>query len=136
MKKCEMCLIPEKEKYRIISSNGDVFVCVIIEPLHNSHLMIIPKRHVTNLNDLTERESKELLLTVENISKILKNKFGGRGALTIMNHDEFKTQEHIHFHIMAINGGLRDVVSSYLKVPPRKRLNQKELEKITKHILE
>lgn len=134
MNNCEMCNILKEEKYRIILTTEHCFVCVIIEPLSNSHLMILPKRHTTTLNELTEKESKDFLETIEKTSDILHKVFKGRGAFTLVNHQELKTQNHLHFHMMAINAGVRSLIAPYLKVEERKRLQPEELEKIANYI--
>jgi|SRR3989344_256801 len=135
MAKCELCSICKNDSYRVVSENNSCFACVNIEPLLNSHLMIIPKRHVTKLGQLTKEEAKEMFSLLGKISEILKNKFKTKGTLTMINDHELRSQEHIHFHIIASNHNLRDFVSNLLKTPYRKRLEKTEIENIAKSII-
>ena len=99
-----------------------------------SHLLIIPKRHITSMENISSEESKSLLVTLENISNKLKKIFKTKGCLTLMNHNELKSQEHIHFHIIATNNGLRHIISTYFKKPFRQELSEEELENLAVNI--
>ena len=97
--------------------------------------MIIPKKHITKLDQLKKEESEDILSLLEKTSKILKNKFKTKGTLTMINSHGLRSQEHIHFHIIASNHNLRDFVSNLLKTPYRKRLEKTEIENIAKSII-
>ena len=131
-----MCLIQKNEPKRLIHLTKHTFSCIIIEPLHQSHLLVIPKRHIENLNDFREEEAKDMFGHIEYLSCLLKEKFGGRGAFSSMNHHDLKTQEHIHFHMIAIDEGLRGLVSKYLNVGLRKRIPDDKLEMFAQKIKE
>lgn len=136
MEKCSLCLIPKKENKRLIHSTEYSFSCIIVEPLHNSHLLVMPKRHVENLNEISVEEAKDLFEHLDYLSSLLKEKFTGRGVIISLHNHELKTQKHIHFHIMAIDAGIRDLVSKYLNVDLRKRLPDNELQKLADNIKE
>ena len=125
---CPLCTIPLQEQQRVIFENELSFVCVNIEPLTPSHIMILPKKHITSLENLTAEEAKDLFFLISRFSKHLPNQFQTKGALTILNHGELSSQEHLHFHILASDAALRNIVSSYLHVPVRKKLSLEELE--------
>ncbi len=136
MKDCVLCSIPQKEKYRTIKENETAFSCVNIEPLSESHVMILPKEHKTNLKDLTEKEAKDILILIEEVSQILEKKFKTKGSIVVKNNGKHGTQEHIHFHIIATKNGLREIIAPYLNVPFRKKLDVNELNKLAAKIKE
>ena len=131
---CSLCFIPKEQQYRVIYENENIFVCVCLDAMTDSHLMILPKRHVTKLDDLTADESKMILVTVEKMSILLKRKFNTKGSVTLMNHHELKSQDHIHFHMVASDSSQRDFVTGYLKVPARERQSPEKLKQIADEI--
>ena len=134
MKNCALCSILKSEEKRIILTTTPSFVCVNKEPLSKSHIMLLPQRHVCKLDELSAEEAQDLLTTIHTFSAHLQEKFNTQGALTILNHGKHKTQEHLHFHLLATDGNLRDVMSPYLKAPYRKELTLEELEKLASAI--
>ncbi len=134
MKTCLLCLIPKDEVTRIILEDEFSFICINKEPILDSHLMVLPKRHVESMDKLTPNESKSLLKLLDRISNSLKDIFKTKGCLTVMNHNGLKSQDHIHFHIIATDEGLRHILSTHFKKPFRKELNIKDLENIGNNI--
>ncbi|MBS3167556.1 HIT family protein [Candidatus Woesearchaeota archaeon] len=133
MENCQLCLIPKNESYRLIKENNSAFSCIILEPLIDSHILVLPKDHIKSLNDLTEKESKDFLSLIEEMNKILKNKFN-EDPITIMNHGKHSTQEHLHFHMLTTKGGIRNFMSTYLNCPERKKLSPEELKNLADNI--
>ncbi len=134
MENCQLCLSYKEE--RLVKENDSSFSVVNIEPLNNSHIMVLPKRHVKNLNELTEKEAKDILSLNNFLADKLQQIFNTKGSLTIMNHGSHSSQEHLHFHIIAIDGSLRHLVAHYLNVPRRKKLEKEELNKLANYIKE
>lgn len=81
-----------------------------IAPKADTHLLVIPKRHIENLNDLTDRSDdnpdtssdaelmSHLMLTIPTIA----SQQGLKGFRTITNTGVEGGQEvfHMHFHIL------------------------------------
>jgi len=131
---CPLCKIKYKESSRIILEDNYSLACIIKEPITESHLLIIPKRHVNSMENLSPKESKSILSMLEKISDKLKKIFKTKGCLTLMNHNELKSQEHIHFHVIATNTGLRHIISTYFKKPFKQELSEEELETLAINI--
>ena len=131
---CALCSILTSEHYRVVTTTPLSFVCINIEPLSPSHIMILPRRHVCSLSELSPEEAHDILTTVHTVLTHLPAQFNTKGALTIMNHGSHKTQEHLHFHLLATDGALRDVMAPYLCAPYRKQLSAEELEQLAKNI--
>ncbi|HLC58618.1 MAG TPA: HIT family protein [Candidatus Nanoarchaeia archaeon] len=134
MENCQLCEIPEKESYRLIKENNHAMACIILEPITESHLLILPKRHVVNLKELQDQEAKEFLTLVYEMSEILQQKFNTKGAITSMNHGSSASQSHIHFHTIATDLSMRDAFAEKLNGPSRKRLAEEELTKLANNI--
>lgn len=75
-----------------------------IAPKADTHLLVIPKKHIVNLDDLSPADQElmgKLLLTIPKIAK----QEGLEGYRTITNTGAKGGQEvfHMHFHILGGN---------------------------------
>ena len=123
---CELCQ-SINENYRLIKKSKHSFCIINIEPLKKGHLMVLPKRHITNLKNLKPEESKDLLRLVEKIKNLLKQKYE-EDPLILINTGRHSSQEHIHIHVWPSKASLRELVSKYEKVPKRKKATTQELQ--------
>lgn len=73
-----------------------------IAPKADTHLLVIPKRHIVNLNDLHEDDAELMGKMMLVIPKIAAQE-GLAGYRTITNTGKQGGQEvfHMHFHILA-----------------------------------
>jgi diadenosine tetraphosphate (Ap4A) HIT family hydrolase len=64
--------------------------------------LVVPKRHVTNVRELTDKEVESLFRTVRLVSLKLKKCLKPDGFNYGFNEGEYSGQmvEHFHFHIM------------------------------------
>ena len=131
---CVLCGVV-KEEFRLVKEGKYSFCVVCLEPLKKGHLMVLPKRHVTNLSDLDSKEAKDLLDFVFEIKEILFKKYNHHPILH-MNFGKHSTQEHIHFHLVPSKGNLRDSMGSFENLRKRKKGSQMYLKKIRDYILE
>jgi len=125
---CELCNAL-KEKFRLIQETSHSFSVVCIEPLRKGHLLILPKRHVTCLGDLSSEEAKDLLGLVTNLKDKLLNRYEEKPVLH-MNYSKHASQGHIHFHLLPSKESIRGFISSIEGVPRRVRASKEELEKL------
>ena len=73
-----------------------------IEPQAPEHIIIIPKEHITSMNEITEENSSIIAHIFEVIPKIA-NDLGiaasGYRVVSNCGQDGGQTVEHIHFHL-------------------------------------
>jgi len=99
---CPFCDI-NPEKTRILDGTGLSFAVLSNPALLKDHTLVVPKRHVEKISELTEEELKDLLnLTIKMQSLILK-KFIGCDIR--QNYRPFIRQgrlkiDHMHFHLL------------------------------------
>lgn len=103
---CLFCKITNKEIPAEVVYEDEYFLCFKdINPKANTHLLVIPKEHIENLNDLDSNSTKHhdlmgkaLLL----LPKIAKEQGLHDGFRTVLNTGPGGGQEvyHIHFHIL------------------------------------
>ncbi|NPA39708.1 MAG: histidine triad nucleotide-binding protein [Thermodesulfobacteria bacterium] len=102
---CIFCKIVNKEiPADVVYEDDKVIAFNDINPQAPYHILVIPKKHISTLLELTE-EDKELIGHIYMvINKIAKEKgFADRGYRVVVNCKEEAGQTvfHIHFHILA-----------------------------------
>jgi len=109
---CVFCKIITGEipSYKIYEDD-QVFAFLDIKPVHPGHTLVISKKHVANLEEISETDLQAVILTVKKIGQMLKNKLGVLGYNVSLNNDPVAGQEipHLHFHIIPrkIHDGLK-----------------------------
>ncbi|MCD5382907.1 HIT domain-containing protein [Candidatus Gracilibacteria bacterium] len=96
--KCPFCAIDENIK---IYDYASVYMTIARAPYGPDHLLIIPKRHVDSLFDLTIEEDDEIQGLVRAGIKMLKKL--GYSDLSILVREGMATGKsipHLHYHII------------------------------------
>ncbi|MGL4534833.1 MAG: histidine triad nucleotide-binding protein [Fusobacteriaceae bacterium] len=88
----------------IVFENEKIIAIKDINPAAPVHILVIPKKEIPTLNDIT-LEDKELLgevfLAIADIAKDLKIADNGYRVIANCNHHGGQEVFHIHFHILA-----------------------------------
>jgi len=133
---CPFCHI-NKEKTRIIKEKKHIFVALSNPRLMPGHLLIIPKRHVEKLSELTEEEKNELFnTTIEFQEKILSKT--ACGCDIRINYRPFQKQDNLkinHLHVHLQPRELFDELYKKCQIFEKdifKKLTKKEMDKFTK----
>jgi histidine triad (HIT) family protein len=73
-----------------------------IRPVHPGHMLVIPKNHFNNLEEVEEDDLRAVILTVKKMGRLLKEKLGYEGYNVSVNNDPIANQEipHLHFHLI------------------------------------
>jgi histidine triad (HIT) family protein len=96
-------MIANKEIPSKIAYEDDKIFCFHdLEPQAPVHVLIIPKKHITSLDEVKD-EDKELLghimMMVPKIAKSLGLENGYR-VVNNCGEDGFQTVKHLHFHLL------------------------------------
>jgi ATP adenylyltransferase len=102
---CFFCrkLKEKKNKEHLILYQGEhVFVIMNKYPYANGHLMVVPKRHCLNLEQLDNNESRELFDLLKASVRVLKASFHPHGFNIGMNIGKMggAGENHLHLHIV------------------------------------
>lgn len=90
-------------KKEIIEESKNFCVIPARSPYIEDHLLIVPKKSVNLLSELTEREQRELFLVLEDWTKKLHNK---HKSVNLLLRDGYvwwesgKSINHLHFHLI------------------------------------
>jgi histidine triad (HIT) family protein len=95
--KCAFCDL--KDKYILHEENGMVLTITLYAYI-DGHLMIIPRRHVRSVKELTGAEWEAVRKLMYLAKKIIKDAHGIKGMQFIQKDgsEAQSTVEHIHFH--------------------------------------
>jgi len=103
---CIFCDKPKEKKDRdnlILYRGSTSFVIMNFYPYTNGHIMVVPYRHVSDLDLLTEKEQSEMMKLLTESSKILKIILKSEGLNIGMNLGRVAgagIDDHLHFHIV------------------------------------
>jgi ATP adenylyltransferase len=104
-KGCFFCkkLKEKKNKKNLVLYEGEyVFVIMNKYPYNNGHLMVVPKRHCLDLEQLLETELKELFDLLKTSIRVLKASIHPHGFNIGINIGKMggAGENHLHIHIV------------------------------------
>ncbi len=101
---CIFCRIVKKEiPADIIYEDDEVMAIKDVHPMAPVHVLIIPKKHIETINDLTEKEvdlAGKIILTAKNIARDLKISEDGYKLLFRVGKNGGQEIPHIHLHLI------------------------------------
>lgn len=87
----------------VLFEDNDVIAFEDIMPQAPSHFLVIPKRHISTLNDLTDEDASVIGKLQITAAKVAKEKgIAEAGYRVVMNCNENggQTVYHIHMHVL------------------------------------
>ncbi len=104
MDDCLFCRIVKKEiKSEIVFENDSVLIFKDINPKAPVHLLVIPKKHITDITEidnLSALEARELLSSISKIAGELGLQKDGFRVVTNTGAGAGQSVAHLHFHIL------------------------------------
>jgi histidine triad (HIT) family protein len=107
---CIFCKIIQKQiPSKIIKETDEILVIEDISPKAPFHYLIIPKKHVENINYLTDQDAKfawPVLKAARDVAKEIQEKSGNAEPLSfnlVSNNGAFAGQSvfHMHWHFLS-----------------------------------
>ncbi len=96
MSSCVLCELNEENPTFIKDFEFWTLLVNYMQPTLGSNLIVL-NRHVSNLSDLTEKESLEHLKIVKELEEVLRNSFNPEKIDYLMLAN---VVEHIHYHVV------------------------------------
>ena len=104
MEACIFCKIIKKEiPSTIIYEDDKVIAFNDVNPAAPIHILVVPKKHIETLLDVSDQDNELISYVYQIINKIAKEKgFANNGFRVIVNCGKDSGQEvmHIHFHVL------------------------------------
>ncbi|MCD6412364.1 HIT family protein [bacterium] len=100
---CLFCKIAKKELEAKIVYEDEVGMAFLdINPCQKGHLLVIPKEHYENLNEVPKEKLAGLFEIVKKMTKLLEEKLGASSFNIGWNHgkDAGQVIPHLHIHII------------------------------------
>jgi ATP adenylyltransferase len=105
-KKCIFCFKPleDNDKDHLILFRSDYsFVIMNLYPYNNGHLMVVPNRHVSRLEELSSEEISDLFNLLKKTERVINKVYHPDGLNIGMNIGKAAgagIDDHLHVHII------------------------------------
>lgn len=124
---CVLCQACEREPHRIVFRDAHAVVMLNYEPVKPGHLMVLPVRHAENLADLAPPEAEAFLKSVDRCMEALARAYD-ETPMTLVNGWKFRTQPHLHAHVLPSANDLRGLFAAAEGRPRRMRAEDDALK--------
>lgn len=105
---CVFCKDSIRDNNLVLYENDCVSIIMNKYPYNTGHLLVIPHRHVKDLEELTDEEGMELFKATRYSARILKEKMCAQGLNIGMNLGKVAgagIDDHLHIHLVPRWGG-------------------------------
>jgi len=101
---CPFCNLPQE---RVLLETGTTLAFLDAYPLTEGHALVIPKRHVASIFDLSPEELAALWAQVAAVRNLLAKKYSPDGFSVGLNDGPAagQTVHHAHIHIIPRHAG-------------------------------
>lgn len=103
MSDCIFCMLANHEiPTDVVYEDDEMFCFKDADPQAPVHVLLIPKKHITGLDDLKPEDEGlvgRMMLKIKDIAKELGLENGYR-VVSNNGEDAFQTVKHLHFHII------------------------------------
>ncbi len=103
MSDCIFCMIAKKDiPSKVAYEDDEIMVFHDLEPQAPVHVLLIPKKHITSLDELQPEDADligYLMLKVKDVAKELGLENGYR-LVSNCGEDGMQTVQHLHFHLL------------------------------------
>ena len=116
---CIFCKIINGEipSYKVYEDEM-VFAFLDINPYEPGHTLIVPKKHVLDLNEIDQESLNHIMGVAKDLSLKIVNKLGAQGYTLVQNNGFVQEVKHFHLHIIPkyINKMEIDIKEVYEKI--------------------
>lgn len=97
---CLGCQLANNEIETHTVYENDFVTCILdIAPLNEGHMLILPKKHYHDVDDLDEITANEIIKASAMLARVLKAQFQPDGITVIQNGGKFNDLKHYHMHV-------------------------------------
>lgn len=104
--RCVFCNHDESEKHHEVYEENGVYMTVPAYAYIDGHLLVIPRRHVRSVKELTPLEWETMRKLFYLAKKMIRETYGVKGMQVVQKdgRDAQSTVEHLHFHCIPFDG--------------------------------
>lgn len=97
---CIFCRIVKREIPAEIIYEDDMIISFLdIEPINEGHILIIPKKHYLDLDEIDEDTAVQIMKFAGRITSVLKRIYKPDGYSIMQNGGYFNDVGHYHMHV-------------------------------------
>lgn len=97
---CEFCEIINKQRAaHIVYESEKSAVFLDMDPIHEGHVLIVPKVHVDSVDKIPEDVLADVMKTAQRVVAALREIYGSPGYSIMQNGGKFCDLGHAHFHV-------------------------------------
>lgn len=97
---CEFCNIAlHKKPVKMIREDDLVCAFLDMDPINEGHILIIPKKHVPDIDEMDERTLNRMMVMAKELVAALKEVFHPEGYSIMQNGGVFNDTGHFHLHV-------------------------------------
>lgn len=97
---CDFCKIINKQlSAHIVYEDEQLISFLDIDPIHEGHVLIVPKKHVDSIEKLSDDELIDIMSVARKVVIKLKDVYGNEGYSIMQNGGKFCDYGHAHFHV-------------------------------------
>ena len=97
---CDFCKMIYKQLPAYVVYEDEQLISFLdIAPIHEGHVLIVPKQHVDSIEKLTDDEIIDIMGVARKIVVALKDIYGNEGYSIMQNGGKFCDYGHAHFHV-------------------------------------
>ncbi|NOU68588.1 HIT domain-containing protein [Paenibacillus sp. LMG 31461] len=97
---CLGCQLANSQVQANVVYENEWLTCLLdIAPLNEGHVLLLPKHHVAELEELEEETSAAMLKAVMKMSRVIKTLYQPDGVTILQNGGTFNDLGHVHVHI-------------------------------------
>ena len=122
--------IPAKKVYE----DGSVLAFLDINPRNPGHTLVIPKKHVETIFDLSDEEVAELFKAVKKVARKVKFGTNAQGISISQSNGKAAGQIISHMHVHIIPRFMTEGPVGLESILPAKRLDEGTMDKIAEAI--
>lgn len=95
------CIFCNKEKIEtdFIYEDDIVMAFMDIDPINEGHILLVPKKHYIDIDEIPDNELSHLILVSKKIVKNMKIRYKPDGYSIMQNGGQFNDIGHFHMHI-------------------------------------
>ena len=96
-------ILDKQIESEIIYEDDEIFAINDINPVAPVHILVVPKKRINTINDLSEEDQNlvgKIVLVAKNLAKKTNINESGYRLLWNTNKDAMQTVFHIHLHLI------------------------------------
>ena len=117
MADCGLCTIGN-DKYRVVVENDYAVAAMIFNPVNATHQNIVPRRHVTEINQFAPEEAKGVFDLQYEVQRRLMELFPDHPPVIGIQTGKLATQPHKHWQAFSSDAHLRQLYARAHEVAP------------------